>query len=354
MSKTVTVTKDNISTLLYFILSMFQRDTVHRQGTSSKNDLIGGYIDRWINKIPENLIFNELLLKDKNYKAINDYFIYNNVSATNAPDILGIKYNNKVIKFTEFENTSWKQINGMPHIEVKTFRKNQNLVSVRDTQLNDDNYYVFIESDFNTDYLTCFFDNEFITNKTFKRNLQMSNEFIKSDDNHILDKVKEIELSSNNLGTLTLLHIIKGSDFKKYTTICNPKENAYYIKNCVETSRVTGKKINIPITSIFNITKFGYCEGTWNNKKMISFYIDKPDSITILKINKKSFYCTPSQDCIFNGLTLLKDKIYKFEIEEFERSSKWTEYVALKNQFQSNVDRTNELIDLFDKMVTKT
>ena len=124
--------------------------------------MLGGYIDRWINKIPENLLFNNLLLKDKNYKVINDYFIYGAKSDKNAPDILGLKANGNILKFAEFFDNTWVPVEGMPYIEVKSFRQNQKLVSVRETQLKDDNYYVFVESDFKPDYLISMFDDSFL------------------------------------------------------------------------------------------------------------------------------------------------------------------------------------------------
>lgn len=72
-NKSIQVSKSYILPLMYFIISKFQDENVHMQGISSKSDLIGGYIDRWINKLPENLIFNKFLLKDKSYSVINDY-----------------------------------------------------------------------------------------------------------------------------------------------------------------------------------------------------------------------------------------------------------------------------------------
>ena len=63
--KSIEITKEDLYPLLYFIVEMYQAETSHRQGTSSKSDFIGGFIDRWINKLPENLIFNKLILLNK-------------------------------------------------------------------------------------------------------------------------------------------------------------------------------------------------------------------------------------------------------------------------------------------------
>ena len=88
----VEITKDDLRKIVYFILMKFRGDPVHLQGTSAKRDLIGGYIERWFNKVAETIIFDKLLEK-KNYDVVSDYFIYANDSEKNAPDILGLRSN---------------------------------------------------------------------------------------------------------------------------------------------------------------------------------------------------------------------------------------------------------------------
>ena len=84
------ITKDELKEIVYFILMKFRSDSLHLQGTSSKRDLVGGYIERWFNKLAEMKVFDHLL-KDKSYDVVCDYFIYANDSDKNAPDILGLK-----------------------------------------------------------------------------------------------------------------------------------------------------------------------------------------------------------------------------------------------------------------------
>ena len=83
MKKTVTdypnieVGIQDLKMITYFIFMKYKYDTSHRQGTSSKSDLIGGFMDRWVNRISEFVIFNNFL-KGKGYRIASDYFLYDN------------------------------------------------------------------------------------------------------------------------------------------------------------------------------------------------------------------------------------------------------------------------------------
>ena len=106
----------------------FRGDPLHMQGTSAKRDLIGGYIERWFNKIAETVIFDDLL-KGKNYQVVSDYYLYGNDSDKNAPDILGLKTSSgKNIPFSRYNNGTWTPVEGMPKVEVKVVRQDQALL----------------------------------------------------------------------------------------------------------------------------------------------------------------------------------------------------------------------------------
>lgn len=141
----------------------YSSDSLHMQGTSSKRDLVGGFIERWLNKLAETAVFDNLL-QDKPYKAIPDYFIYNNESEKNAPDILGIKDNKKTIPFVQYNDGRWETVDDSPRVEVKALRKDQYLLGIRQPQMIDD-YYVFVESDLSPDYLTMIFEDEVFNEK---------------------------------------------------------------------------------------------------------------------------------------------------------------------------------------------
>ena len=180
--------------------------------------------------------------------------------------------------------------------------------------------------------------------------------FIKNNENEILKKVQNINKNKDDiLGQLKLITIISGKDYRERTVRCIEKESVYYIKNIVEVSNIRSQLHKaISFRDMFNYnSKINVYEGTWNDHKLISFYADRVDKIKIKKTNKKNFYCISKQDFCLNGQELHKDKIYKVEFEEFQRSSNWIEYIAMKNQFPDSVDKTKKLVDLFDKIIEK-
>lgn len=355
MNKEVIVERNDIKKIIYFIISMFQQENTHRQGTSSKSDLIGGYIDRWINKLPEELIFSKGLLENKNYSVVNDYFVYGAQSDKNAPDILGLEIDGEIIKFTEFDEHTWKQVKGMPHIEIKTFRKNQKMVAVRETQLEDDNFYMFIETDLASDYLIHVFDEEML-DPEIRKKIVMDETFIKSNSKNIINQPPAVVCDQDQLlGSLKVINVIKGCDFRSRATKCEVGENVFYLKNIEEVTKVTK-----PLTVSLNFTdEFEYDDTiqmyktTWQGKKTIAMYANNVKYLKILKKNKKSFYCQSDTDCSIYKYNLVAGKKYKVELEEFERSSGWTEYVALKNQFSDELDKADELVSIFDEIIVK-
>ena len=353
MSNTrIPITTNDLIPLVYFIISMFQQETVHRQGTSSKSDLIGGYLDRWINKIPEDIIFNKFLLKDKDYKVVNDYFVYGAQSEKNAPDILGLKAPHGVIPFAKYHDKEWVDVPGMPHVEVKTFRKNQKLVSVREPQLKDNTYYVFVESDLTPDYLIRLFESTKFTSSA-REKILMSESFIVSNAQGLISQPPEIvNLSDDNIGSLELIRIISGADFKKRATVCEPKEDALYLKDIFPVDDVRGANQNVPFTERFQYDNDSQMyTSTWDGKKCISLYADKVEGLQILKENKKNFYCLATNTCFINNYKLEQGRKYKVDLELFERSSAWREYIALKHQFSEELDQSKNLVELFDRIV---
>ena len=103
------ITKDKSLKNVYFICSLTQKTKTSMQGAlSSKGDLMGGIFDRWINTIPESIIFNEYIkpklkqYNNLNIELIQDFYLYDPKKVGIAPDVLGIKINNKEIPFCVF------------------------------------------------------------------------------------------------------------------------------------------------------------------------------------------------------------------------------------------------------------
>ena len=151
----------DLKKLIYWITCKFKEDEFHHLGSASKRDLIGGFYDRWFNRAPEFLIFRELL-KNKPYDVVIDNLLYGQDTKKNAPDIIGLKdaKENIIVKFTKYNDGDWENNPNMPIIEVKSFRESQNLISVGDTQMYNDHFYVIAESQVREDYLTVLFKDE--------------------------------------------------------------------------------------------------------------------------------------------------------------------------------------------------
>ena len=353
MNRDIKVTKQDLMQMVYFIMSKFEFDVYHMQGTSSKSDLLGGFIDRWINRIPEVLVFNKLLLENKDYKIINDFFIYGNDSDKNAPDVIGLSLDNKkIIKFAEFYDTTWKGMLDMPWIEVKTFKKNQKMFTVRDTQMEDEHYYVMAESDIEQNYLKILFD-EIVFDDKFYANILMNNTFIQSNVSNSLQQPQKVEkFNKDIIGTIKLLGIYKGKDIKKISNLCPPQTKPYYFDG------IELKEGKIRGLNILALHEDSAPYGDWEiNKEVlaednyINTYGQNLDNIQILKKNKSSWYIETTGFCELNGEELMPNNKYKLIFKLFDRNSNWNEYITLKSTLDNKDDRTDELIEIFDRIV---
>ena len=243
----VNMSSELIKPFCLWAIVKFRKDNYHTQNNSSRGDLIGGFLDRWINKIPEYFIFDELLTKyDKtHYSIINDYFFYYAESAKNAPDVLGLKKedaDNVIIhKFATFDNDSWNIKKDAPLIEVKTFRQSQKLITIPKNQLEKNNpedtpenmFYAIVYADdkLNKNYLLNLLDNNIFDIKPL---FYYNSCFIESDNLNLLsfpdDSINEElikinkDLSSEYIGSYHLAGIYKWDTIKDYA-ICVGVDN---------------------------------------------------------------------------------------------------------------------------------
>lgn len=81
---TISINKNDILKSIYFITAIIQNQTSgSMQGAlSSKGDLMGGIFDRWINTVPESIIFNKIILPEvrngQSSEIISDFYVYKN------------------------------------------------------------------------------------------------------------------------------------------------------------------------------------------------------------------------------------------------------------------------------------
>lgn len=343
----IPITEDDLKKIIYFILIKFRGDSLHMQGTSAKRDLVGGYIERWFNKIAESVIFDELL-KNKSYKVVPDYFVYSNDSEKNAPDIIGLDTSEgETIPFVKYKNGTWVNVPKMPRVEVKVVRQDQVLLGVREPQMIDD-YYVFIESDLEPDYLTAIFEDSVFDDKYFKE-LEMSRDFIESDDDNQIIPHLKME-PSNSIGTMRLVGIYTKDELRKNTAMCKRGVSPYYFSEAVNIERVIGAKNGEPI----KVGKDGKVHYAGIDKSIyLPFSIDGAEGkeLKVLKRNKGSVYIEAENDLFIDG-NKVSSGLVKISFKRFERSSSWDENIASKVMLEKyGEDATEELVGIFDKIV---
>lgn len=345
----IDITKDDLKLIIYFVLMKFRSDPLHLQGTSSKRDLIGGYIERWFNKVAETLVFNDLL-KEKKYNVVCDYFLYGNDSQKNAPDILGIKTDTeKNIPFVQYDNGKWLTVNEMPRIEVKAIKQDQWLLGIREPQMIDD-YYVFIETDLKGDYLTAIFDEEIFDEKYFKK-LEMSKDFILRDiDNQIVphSTMSKAEV----IGTLKLIGIYTKDEIRNNTVLCGKNISPFYFSSATNVERVIKSSDIGEILNVDNSGKVNY-QGVGDSTIYLPFSItvaNQRSAIKIIKKNKGSLYIETKEPLIINGNSVSAGYV-KIGFKKFDRSSPWDENICSKYMLEHYAkDSTQTLISLFDKI----
>lgn len=340
----VTIQRNDVLKAIYFILSIAQAqkgNSMHG-ALSSKGDLIGGIFDRWINVIPESIIFNKILfplIKENNdVEIISDFYSYDPREAGIAPDVIGIKVNHKTVPFAKF-NKKWAPVDNMPQIEIKTFKKPQKMISLRN-QGYDDEYLVMAETDFRIDYLLPFFSNDVTSDHIYNDMSMDDSAFIENDENNVLHHFSKLNTSDDTLGMVNLLKITKAIEFMNFATHCEDRVSVQYINN-IETVQKTKRSFDkeeklkdyCTINS-YNIYSFNnqWYDGIDNNipfinkgsnkfyQRTLDFYTDKIDAISITKRNKSTLYIEVSEKCIFNDMVLIPEMRYKISFATLERN----------------------------------
>lgn len=345
----IPINKDDLKQIIYFVLMKFKGDPAHLQGTSTKRDLIGGYIERWFNKIAEPFIFDELL-KDKNYKVVPDYFIYKGDSEKNAPDILGLQMESeKTAVFAQYNNGTWVAKPDMPKIEVKVFRKDQALLGVRETQM-DNSYFVFVESDLSDDYLTAIFEGAVFDEKYF-RELEMSEDFIQSDsDNQIVPHSKIGKADS--IGTIRLIGTYTKEELRNNTTLCARGISPYYFFEAVNVENIRGMSSE---EDYLEVGEDGLIKYTISDDTVYLPFSSKGlegSRLKVLKRNKGSVYVEIDEELEICGFNL-KMGLAKIAFKKFDRTSGWDENIALKYIVENYAhDCTDEMVSKFDEIAS--
>lgn len=373
----IIINKQDVLKSIYFIIAKTKNHHGNSmQGAlSSKGDWIGGIFDRWINTIPESIVFNKIILpkikSDDKFECIQDFYLYDPKLAGIATDLIGIKSNSKIIPFMIFDE-KWTPIKGMPQIEVKTFKKNQNMVTLRN-QNYDNEYLVMAESNFRIDYLLPFFSNDIFKNEVYEE-LSMNNDiFIKSDNDRKINTISKIDNVNDTLGTVTLIKITTAKAFMNTANLCGGYMSVKYIKNIEKINgKVRNPVINKPLNnycekisnSVYRFNSNWY-DGVEDDKpyynrrsgnkyfcKTLDVIIENIETITLVKKSNSTLYIKSTNKAKFNGIAMDENSTYKVTFDDIDRSSnKGEEYFMNRYTVNYVADCEEQLINHLNDVI---
>lgn len=366
MNSEVIVNIDDIKKAVYFIsnLTQMQGTRPMRGALNSKGDYMGGIFDRWINIIPESVVFNKIILPkisgEKDAKVITDYYDYDPKQVGIAPDVIGVSVNKKAIPFVKFDER-WIPVNGKPQIEVKTFKKNQKMVSLRN-QGYDNKYLVLAETNFRVDYLVPLINEEIYSDDIYNELYMNDDIFIVSNENQMITQSRKIDIERKDIGTISLLGITTAREFMNISTKCDAGVSVEYFSEVEENQSKRNINSSVGMLEDYcSITNNGLLRlsNNWYEKvdsdrmtykynkkiKTLDFFVSDIEAIEILKICKSKMIIRTHKDCIWEDTNLKKDKIYNIIIKELDRSgSTGEEYFLLKTAIPKLKNEENRLL----------
>lgn len=377
----VEIKKNDILKAIYFITAITQKQqgTSMQGALSSKGDLMGGIFDRWINTVPEGILFNNIILPDisdgKDVEIITDFYLYDPKTAGIAPDVIGIKVDDRIIPFVLF-NERWETVNNMPQIEVKTYKKPQKMVSLRN-QNYDDKYFVMAESEFRIDYLLPFFSSDIFDDEIYERLHMNDTAFIVSNTENRIHQTDQVDVSNDSIGAVTLLKITNARAYMDNSTLCEGNVSVQYLTG-IDQKRNSprGELLNIPISHYCEITDCGlyrfnenWYEGVTEQNvpyytkrtrggnieflyRTLDISIENIQAIKVLKKSMSSMYIQTEGNASINGFPLDENSIYKIDFQLLDRSSNdGEEYFMQKNLLQFIPDFEEELKNTLSQII---
>ena len=371
----IEIKKEDVLKQVYFILSLVQKsDKPMHSRNESKLDYMGGIIDRFINTLPESVIFEKILLpkiaNDKKIELIRDFYSYSPEEAKTAPDLFGIKVDGKIIPFVEYDE-GWNILPSCPHVEIKTLKEKQYMISLVN-QGYEKSYLIFVESNFNVDYLMPFMSKKYFGDEIYNEimlDIESYNEkLIKSDINGYIKPIKKINLDNDVLGSIKILRITKTEDFIKKANLAQKGVSPEVIRE-IEYHEVKQKIDSVPLKNFcYEIEKKYYrFNDNWYTFKdkegkirrprdkvvTLDFYCSDISSVEFLKMNQDNFYIRVKNEVILNGKKL-KIGDYKLELfKPFKRDNKKNNEYFIDKLLLSRVDDYEEslLNDIKEKIL---
>lgn len=347
----IIISKQDVAPYVYFVCSMAQRGKMYG-GLSGKSDYIGGIFDRWINIIPESVIFNKYFLPQiaGDLEVISDYYEYNPKKSGIAPDVLGVKIGTKAIPFVEYVN-KWHALNNAPQIEVKSFKKAQYMVSLRN-QGYDKQYLVMVETNLESDYLLPFFEKTVVNEDIYNKLKMDDSVFIKKNENKDLSSVTKIKRDNTDLGSLRLITVCLASDFMQYSNLCDEGESPLYITKITATRTPKTLPQTLSFSGLVKKNKsnlYSWKENRLGNNikhKLLDIYVENVDKINFLKNSKSSITIYTKDRAKINDTELEAAKTYIIKFQLLDRSgAKSGEYFMHKSIIDKIPNKENIMLD---------
>lgn len=371
MEEKIDVLKEDITPYVYFVCSMSQQSTMFG-ALGGKSDFIGGIFDRWINIIPESLIFNKNILPkaikeaktNKSVRVYSDFFKYDPKIVGIAPDVFGLLINNKIIPFIKYDDTQekkdyWVAQEGCPQIEVKSFKGKQYMVSLRDQHYGE-KFLVLVSMDLSTDYLLPFFDSSFITNQDIEK-LKMPDEFIISNEKELLNQTEKVNFNKGKLGTLELLKVTTAQRFKDVALKLDGGGIPRFFKDVVERKtyikqerfkiqETLDKYCDLKNSGLYRFNSKWYELFNTNKEKTLDLDIENVKSIQIINKTNDAITVLVLDNAVVNGYKLSKGKQYNINFGTFG-SVAGEEYFINKSVLNKLPDEENKLVNVLSTII---
>lgn len=373
------ITKDKILKNIYFITSLTQRQTSAMQGAlTSKADLMGGIFDRWINTTTEGIIFNEYI-KPKIKKQINidvefvpDFYMYDPQKVLIAPDLLGVKVNNQIIPFVVYDYytnqegkklSGWKPNNNCPQLEVKTLKKSQKMLTLRDQHYTG-KYLILAEANLDVDYLIPFLDKGLFSEDIYKSLKMEDSVFIKADKKELISQTAQVNFHKDKIGEVEVAVITSAEDFMKKSNLCKSGISVQYINNDIASTVIKRQPqedmclpllnyVNIIEKNIYKFNQAWYDDFVKDEKICtLNIKVDNIDNIDIVKKNRGSIYIKVKNNATINNSFLIEG-LYKIEFAILKRGVTTEEYFMHKSIMDILENKEVVLIDEICKAINQ-
>ncbi len=369
------IKQQDIIPYVYFVSSMAQQSKSGMFGSlSSKSDLVGGIFDRWINIIPESIVFNQYFLPEavkklnmnKKVRVFSDFYMYDPKVVGIAPDVIGLQIENKIVPFVKYDDTKedtkfWVPQTECPQIEVKSFFGKKYMVSLRDQHYGD-KFLVMVGANIDVDYLLSFFDKNIFTENEISK-LTMPNDFIESDNKGLISKTKQVEFNRCSLGSLELLCVTKASQFRNMALKLNAGEIPRYFVDVTQ-RKVKVKESNYSPNSLLSdycdkqesgLYRFNdnwYSLFTTPKEKTLDIEIGGPNALRVIKKTTNSITVLAESDTFVNDYNLQKGNQYNINFGTFG-SIAGEEYFINKGLLKYLPNMESNLIESLSQIIRK-